>query len=155
MQFSFYSIPFLTGVLKIKPHLHAPKAAPPLLFLATQFCVFLHTRIHVTLHWGKNCPLGSLWPGPVVPPHKHWNHSCDTSAQRRWERQHWFIRATPQEKPHPKFQLSWKSPSTAHKHSPQEGAAVLSATPQGNTNKLCCGVPCTIQRAHVSCLSGF
>lgn len=51
----------------------------------------------------------------------------------------WLVCATPQEERHPKFQFSWKSPSTARKHSPQEGAAFLSVTPQGNTNRVLWG----------------
>lgn len=62
-----------------------------------------------------------------------------TAVHRDEEWQHWLVCATPQEELHPKFQFSWKSPPTAHKHSPQEGAAVLPVTLQGNTNHVLWG----------------
>lgn len=48
MQFCV-PLPFCQeSYLRIKPHLHAPKVAPPPhLFLATQFCVFIHTGIYI------------------------------------------------------------------------------------------------------------
>lgn len=146
MQFSFCSIPFLT-VLKIKPHLQCTPSGttstslPGHPILCIPSCQDIHwvasyTEVRTVL-W-VSCGLDQLSHHisigiiPVTPVHRE-----DENG-----RQHWLICATPQEKLHPKFQFSWKSPSPAHKHTPQEGAAVLSVTPQGNTNK-----PCAVGRS--------
>lgn len=54
---------------------------------------------------------------------------------------------------HPKVQFSWKSPSSACRHLPQEGAAVYISNTSGKHQETTCrGVLCTIQWAN-ACLA--
>lgn len=124
LQFSFCSPPFLPGILlEKKASLACTQSGTtsPSLPSHPILCIPSYQDIYLVASYTElyNCPWGYLWPGSVVPPRKHWNSSCDTSAQR-WEWQHGLLCATPQEKLHSKFQFSWKSLSTAHKHLTQD-----------------------------------